>query len=105
MREGKDMGIALMLDFYEELLTEKQSDVMRKYYDEDYSLAELANELGISKQAVQFSLKQAERKLEGFEEKLKLIKRFNISQKLIEAYEKGNDMGPLVELLRESWED
>ncbi len=105
MREGKDMDIALMLDFYEELLTEKQSEVMRKYYDEDYSLAELASELGISKQAVQFSLKQAERKLEDFEKKLKLIKRFGISQKLIEAYENGNDMGPLVELLRESWED
>ena len=46
--KGKDLNIALLFDFYGEMLTEKQKDVIDLYYNEDLSLAEIAEHEGIS---------------------------------------------------------
>ena len=89
MREGKDMRMGLLLDFYEPLMTEKQSELLRNYYDLDLSLSELAEDTGVSRQAVQFALKKAEKKLLSFEEKLRLRERYEASQALIDAFEAG----------------
>lgn len=105
MREGKNMQIALLIDFYEPLLTEKQSEILRKYYDMDYSLAELAEESGISKQAVQFTLKQAERKLTEYEEALKLSARYEATKRLIDAYDAKEDIDKAITGLKKAWED
>lgn len=105
MREGKNMRMGLLLDFYEPLMTEKQSELLRNYYDLDLSLSELAEDTGVSRQAVQFALKKAEKKLLSFEEKLRLRERYEASQALIDAFEAGKGTAALVENLKKAWED
>lgn len=63
-----------LLDVYGVLLTEKQRDLLDLYYNQDLSLAELAEEQGISRQAVHEAIKRGEAALAGFEEKLGFVK-------------------------------
>lgn len=67
-------------DFYGRLLTQKQRDVFRMYYLNDYSMGEISEELHISRQGVFDVLKRAEKALEEHEEKLGLVKRFEEKQ-------------------------
>ena len=46
---AKDMNISLLFDFYGEILTEKQQDVIDYYYNDDLSLAEISEHLGITR--------------------------------------------------------
>ena len=64
---------SLLYDFYGALLTEKQRQVMALYHEENLSLSEIAQEFGISRQAVHDTLKKAELALEDYENKLNLI--------------------------------
>lgn len=64
---------SLLYDFYGALLTEKQRQVMAFYHEENLSLSEIAQEFGISRQAVHDTLKKAEQALEDYENKLNLI--------------------------------
>lgn len=72
----KDLSIAVLLDFYGELLTEKQVQALDLYYNEDMSLAEIAEPLGISRQGVRDSIKRGEKQLREFENTLGLAQRF-----------------------------
>ena len=82
---AKDMKLAFLLDFYGGLLTEKQESVLDSYYNQDLSLAEIAEEMGISRQGVMAFLKQGEKHLRGFEEKLGLAEKFSeMSEGLME---------------------
>lgn len=67
---------SLLYDFYGELLTARQKDVMKLYHEENLSLSEIADEFGISRQGVHDALKNAEKSLQEYEEKLGLIRRF-----------------------------
>ena len=67
---------SLLYDFYGRLLTEKQREVMRLYHEENLSLSEIAQEFSISRQGVHDSLKNAEKALVGYEEKLGLVEKF-----------------------------
>ncbi len=71
----KNMKIAYLLDFYEDLLDEHIRSVMRAYYDDDLSLAEVAAGEGISRQGVRHLIKKGEETLELYESKLMLAKR------------------------------
>lgn len=73
---GKDLNIALLLDFYGDMLTEKQRDVIELYYDEDLSLAEIGESAGITRQGVRDSIKRGEQQLYELEQKLKLAEKF-----------------------------
>ena len=73
---AKNLQIAVLLDYYGELLTEKQRDFISLYYDEDLSLAEIAENEGITRQGVRDSIKRAETLLFEMEEKLGFAKRF-----------------------------
>ncbi|MCL4426418.1 MAG: YlxM family DNA-binding protein [Firmicutes bacterium] len=68
--------IALLLDFYGELLTERQKGLMKLYYEEDLSFGEIAENLQISRQAVFDQIKRGEKSLYHLEEKVGLAKRF-----------------------------
>lgn len=71
----KIVEIGILFDYYGKLLTKKQYDIVDQYYNEDFSLSEIAEIHGISKQAVSENVKRAEKKLYDYEEKLSLIDR------------------------------
>lgn len=73
----KDLFVSALNDLYGVLLTEKQSQMIKEYYDFDYSLAEIAENHGISRQGVHIAIKQAKETLYGYEEKLKLSEKMN----------------------------
>lgn len=86
---AKDLNIALLLDFYGELLTEKQRDMIELYYDEDLSLGEIAETAKITRQGVRDSIKRGEQQLFEYEEKLGLAAKF---QKISELLEKIDNL-------------
>ena len=59
----KNVKIGLLSDIYGELLTKKQQDVLDLYYNNNLSLAEVAEEVGITRQAVKDSIVKGEKKL------------------------------------------
>ena len=61
---------SLLYDFYGELLTQRQKEVMELYNEENLSLAEIAEEFGISRQGVHDALHKAQKALEEYERKL-----------------------------------
>ena len=67
---------SLLYDFYGQLLTKRKQEVMELYHEEDYTLAEIAEEFGISRAAVHDSLKSAEKALLEYEKKLGLVAKF-----------------------------
>lgn len=71
----KNLHIAYLLDFYTDVLQEKVQRVMRAYYEEDLSLAEIAEGEGISRQGVRHLIKKGEEQLAFLEEKLGLAAR------------------------------
>lgn len=73
---AKNLEISVLLDFYGEMLTEKQRDVVELYYNEDLSLSEIAAHSQITRQGVRDSIKRAEGILLDLEERLGLAKRF-----------------------------
>ena len=73
---AKNMEISLLYDFYGDMLTDKQRDVVELYYNDDLSLAEIAENEGITRQGVRDSIKRAESQLIDMEERLGLAKRF-----------------------------
>ena len=73
----------LLYDFYAQLLTEKQREVIRLYHCEDFSLSEIGEEFSISRQGVYDALKNAERALLEYEEKLELMQKFEYTSKLM----------------------
>ena len=72
----KNVEIALLFSFYRNMLTDRQADTADLYYNEDLSLSEIGNNLGISRQGVRDNLKRAEAILYDTEKKLGLAARF-----------------------------
>ena len=73
----KDMRISYLLDFYGELLDGHIAGAMRSYYNDDLSLAEVAELVGISRQGIRHLIKKGEEQLNFFEQKLGLAERYN----------------------------
>lgn len=65
---AKDLNISDLLDLYGMLLTEKQRDSLVLYYNDDLSLSEIAENMGISRQGVRDSIKRGEEALLSYEE-------------------------------------
>lgn len=65
-----------LMDFYGPLLTEHRREVMRLYCDEDLSLAEIADQLEITRQGVSDAVNKARRQLSDYEAKLGLVARY-----------------------------
>lgn len=73
---AKNLEISLLLDFYGDMLTDKQREVIEYYYNDDLSLSEIADNEGITRQGVRDSIKRAEFQLLDMEERLGLARRF-----------------------------
>lgn len=69
------LTMALLYDYYGELLTEKQRTCFDLYYNQDLSLSEIAEDLGVTRQGVHDTLARAEAQLRDFEEKTGCIAR------------------------------
>lgn len=81
----KNVEISLLLSFYGNILTDKQSEATGLYYNEDLSLSEIAEIVGITRQGVRDNIKRAEAALYEAEEKLGLCKRFlGVKERLFE---------------------
>ena len=75
---------ALLYDFYGELLTEHQRNIYEGVVFNDMSLSEIAEEQGISRQGVHDLVKRCNKILAGYEEKLKLVQKFNQTKQMLE---------------------
>ena len=71
----KNIEVSLLFDFYGELLKPSGKKAIDLYYNEDLSLAEVADETGITRQGVRDSIKRSEQQLFEFEEKLGLFSK------------------------------
>ena len=82
--KGKPLEMSLLFDFYGETLTEKQRELFDLYYNEDLSLAEIAEHASITRQGVRDSIKRAEHTLREMEEKLGLVARYGGTERCAE---------------------
>lgn len=73
---AKNLEVIMLFDIYGDMLTEKQRNFISYYYDDDLSLAEIAENEGITRQGVRDAIKRAENQLYDFESHLGLKKRF-----------------------------
>ena len=75
---AKNYEMAVLIDFYGEMLTAKQRDFLEYYYNDDLSLSEIAENTGITRQGVRDALVKGEKILTEAEEKLGLGKRIEM---------------------------
>ena len=86
-----------LLDFYENLLTSRQIEIMTMYYRDDFSLAEIAEDMGTSRSAVYDLIKRCEKTLTQYENKLMLIKKYHQRNKIYQKIMEKND--PIINQL------
>jgi hypothetical protein len=92
----------LLYDFYGELLTEHQKKIYEAAVYEDMSLTEIADEYGISKQGVHDLIKRCTKTLQGYEDRLHMIKRFEaIKSKAEEIYSLSEKEDMTAQSIRE----
>lgn len=77
--------MTMLFDFYGETLTERQKEFFDLYYNEDLSLAEIAENYGISRQGVRDVIVRAEAIMTDLEDKTGLMKRFMLMQQQVQA--------------------
>ncbi|NYB75548.1 helix-turn-helix domain-containing protein [Sedimentibacter hydroxybenzoicus DSM 7310] len=75
---------SILYDYYKELLKDNQANIIDLYYNQDYSLSEIAEDMNISRQGVHDALKRAEKSLTDFEDKIKLFYKYEKYQKAAE---------------------
>ena len=92
---------ALLYDFYGELLTERQQQVYESVVLEDYSLSEVAENLGISRQGVHDMIKRCNHTLEEYESRLHLVEKFLCIRKQVQKIKElavGYNAGEITEI-------
>ena len=91
----------LLYDFYGELLTERQQQVYESVVLEDYSLSEVAENLGISRQGVHDMIKRCNHTLEEYESRLHLVEKFLCIRKQVQKIKElavGYNAGEITEI-------
>ena len=83
----KKLTISLSLDFYGQVLSEKQFQIMDYYYNDDLSLREISEILGITRQGVHDTIKRSEAFLEELEQSLGLYAKWQRLQQQLESIE------------------
>jgi predicted DNA-binding protein YlxM (UPF0122 family) len=105
---AKNLNMSLLLDFYGDILPEKQREAMELFYNGDYSLSEISEETGITRQGVRDRIVKGEATVTGLEERLGLAERFGRLRKtaieldaVLDTLEKdGVDVGRVRELTK-----
>ena len=109
MDYNKNVNISLLIDFYGDMLSEKQREAMELYYNEDLSLAEVADITGLTRPGVRDRLVKSETILCNLEEKLGLLKRFeemseeiSLISRELEAHKNGKtvDLDDIIDRLK-----
>ncbi len=72
----KELHIGVLLDYYKNLLTQKQAECIELYYNQDLSLYEISQLLDISRQGVRDNIKRGEKQLLAFEQMLGLSEKY-----------------------------
>ena len=90
--------IAILSKYYGKMLTDRQQDILKMYVDNNLSLSEVSEVLGISRQAVKDALDNAMQTLKNIEEKLQFISRDDNIKKLIEENQ-NIDMATKIQLI------
>lgn len=96
----KNLKIGFLLDFYGDVLSERKRTVLDGYYNDDLSLAEIAQEIGISRQGVRELIKKAEEELYFYEEKLGLAARFGRAQECAKHLQSLMDASDVDDAIR-----
>lgn len=110
MQLEKTTRMNFLFDFYQSLLTDKQRSYMHLYYLDDHSLGEIADEYEISRQAVYDNIRRTDAMLEEYEDKLRLLEKFQQRQVVMEQLQQVIQTEPvdqkqaldLIEQLKES---
>ncbi len=84
---ANSLEISYLLDFYGDVLTEKQRDVMEQYYNDDLSLSEIADNFGITRQGVRDAIKRGEHTILELEEKVGFARRYRLMRESVESLE------------------
>ncbi|EQK43749.1 MULTISPECIES: YlxM family DNA-binding protein [Paraclostridium] len=82
MNLEKLVEIGLLFEQYKMLLTDKQREIVSLYYNEDYSLGEISENLSVSRQGIYDTLKRSEKILKDYEAKLGLVKKSKEREKI-----------------------
>lgn len=93
--ENRDY-LVILYDYYSELFNEKQREYFENYYLENLSLAEISDNLGVSRNAIHKVIQSMEEKLLFYEEKLELYKKNKIICDIIELEKDSN----IIEMLK-----
>lgn len=103
--------LTTLMDFYGPLLTDHRREVVRLYCEEDLSLAEIAEQLSITRQGVSDALQKARKQLADYEAKLGLAERYrrvgDEAERCLEALkhiQAGEESRPRLEEARQALE-
>ena len=83
----KDFEMGYLLDFYGEVLTPKQREMLRQYYNDDLSLSEIGENFGITRQGARDAIKHGETTLKELEAKVGFAARYRRVQETLEQLE------------------
>lgn len=108
----KELKTSLLIEIYRSMLTDKQYEVMDMYFNLDYSLTEIAENEGISRQGVLDIIKRSELKLDEYEQKLGLMKKYEITEAALLKIEQltkdstvKRDIFGAIARIRSVWEE
>lgn len=82
----KSVRLCLLNDFYGTMLTENQQEVLDSYLNYNLPLVEISENLNITRQAVLDTIKKASKKLEEFESKLGMLKKYLAQKEIADKY-------------------
>lgn len=79
----KNLIFGILYDYYCDLLKNNQAIIIDLYYNQDFSLSEISEELNITRAGIHDTLKRAEKKLSDYENKLCLYKKYKERQNIV----------------------
>lgn len=93
------MRINALFSHYKNLLTPRQQSMVHDYYENNYTLSEIANNENISRNAVHDQLQKTIKKLDDYEDKLALLNKSQTRQDIIDQLKKNTSDATILELL------